>query len=198
MCDCIPVVSLRLEEAAPLLDCGFLKISKRNTKSVRAFKFDGHDVRWSSVHKYVGDLGDTKCALCGAPAHHVEISKQKELDGRWIHYAHIMVMKNNKPARLNRDHIFPKSFGGTLHHDNIRLTCWVCNTQRDRKMTLHDLVHVARHFDTTATLVKLLDDTGKKSRLTLCNPQKLLRQLASRKCVVVFPPRLVDNSSIHS
>jgi aspartate carbamoyltransferase regulatory subunit len=135
---------------------------------------DGKLVPWSKAVQFAQRTEQhLKCSCCGAEVEHFDVVSDvlcamvKGPDGNY--------------TPLTRDHILPKSFGGTRHKNNIRIMCRYCNQKRGNSVSLFQLIVGATRFGKNewGDQIKITNTKlpNQPNRLKLLRPNKLIKQL---------------------
>lgn len=138
------------------------------------FTLFGKSVVWSKIVKYVPVKSKMVCEHCGAFVHHFTI------DGQVVRP--IVLRKDGTFDILTRDHIIPRSKGGTLARDNVRVLCRTCNNERGNYLRLEELVRVAANFP-TLKIPNRHQTKPKVNRFRFHNPTKFKNQLLGNGCI---------------
>lgn len=73
-----------------------------------------------------------KCWNCGAPAHAFVLARETQSHEKLC--LKLLAIKDNTLLELTRDHIIPKSKGGSNAVKNLRVGCAPCNNSRGDEM----------------------------------------------------------------
>lgn len=90
------------------------------------FKIPTDDIRYETF------LKQTRCVDCGINASFIAIERNHYLKGAF--HLNMYALKNGKEILMTRDHILPKSQGGTEHIDNMQTMCTDCNNRKGNKL----------------------------------------------------------------
>jgi hypothetical protein len=129
-------------------------------------------LKWSKAVQHAHKMNlPLKCEHCGGEVHHfAQINTAMHA---------FIVGPDGKFSPLTRDHIMPKSFGGTYARTNIRLLCEYCNGRRGNNATIMQIVAgVASLLEHRRVLLHRPQRlSNQPKRLAFLQPQKLLKQL---------------------
>jgi 5-methylcytosine-specific restriction endonuclease McrA len=76
-------------------------------------------------------LSGTKCAICGIEAQYFAQEKFKEHNK---FHMNLYAVRNDREVLMTRDHIIPRSKGGSDNLDNQQTMCFYCNTRKGDKV----------------------------------------------------------------
>ncbi len=87
---------------------------------------------------------DINCVFCGCKAQSWILERGKnEPSAKPV--LNIFSEKNGRKVMMNRDHIIPKSVGGSDDFANFRVTCSDCNATRGNFLNAEDLLFAKQH-----------------------------------------------------
>lgn len=97
--------------------------------------YAGKIVRMSSVRYRVFKTSGTKCVKCGIEGKYFALEKDRySKSERSYHFNLYAVDKGGKEILMTKDHIIPKSKGGTDHISNLQTMCANCNNAKGNKL----------------------------------------------------------------
>lgn len=103
-----------------------------NKPELRKHIFDGDSIRMTSKRYRVFKLNH-KCVKCKIEGRFFAKEKLKGVDSNIYHF-NLYGIKNSKEVMLTKDHIVPKSLGGTNSIDNLCCMCVDCNQKKGNKL----------------------------------------------------------------
>ncbi len=109
----------------------WLKTAKRPTDIL-----DGYRIHTRSNRLKLFTLSQT-CVACGIRATHFQLDWPK---GQPIPHLNMYTTRNGRVLLMTRDHIFPKSLGGSNGLRNSQVMCMTCNGRKGNKQD-HELDH---------------------------------------------------------
>lgn len=90
---------------------------------------NGGRARMSHLLHHIHREGRTECAICSTPAIKVVAIDVTDRSRKPITHSIRFLTANG--SYLSRDHIIPRSAGGSNHHENIQILCQSCNLQKN-------------------------------------------------------------------
>lgn len=82
------------------------------------------------------------CTRCGITATHVAHWRHKNESETTIHADYFAMRPSGFVVLMTKDHIIPKSLGGTNALANFRTMCSSCNASRGNKIEIDDLIEI--------------------------------------------------------
>jgi 5-methylcytosine-specific restriction endonuclease McrA len=95
------------------------------------FKLDGDRMKASSL-RYKTFVKNLECVNCGIKG--VYFAKERTSPKDPYHLNLYGIAPNGSERLMTKDHIFPKSLGGTDDLDNLQTMCERCNTKKGNKI----------------------------------------------------------------
>lgn len=112
------------------------KVKKKNSSCYK--EFSGHFVNMTSQRYNLFKKKGTTCVCCGLEATHFNLEFGSKRDKR-PHF-NLYGIFGGKEILFTKDHIIPRSKGGTDTIDNYQTMCTTCNTKKGkREISLVDL-----------------------------------------------------------
>lgn len=139
---------------------------------------DGKSVKWSMaiVHSRKTNA-PLKCHCCKREVDHFDLYNGA---------MHAFVRNESSFSILSRDHIIPKSLGGSYNINNIRLMCQQCNSKRGTAFTLTEAIDAIKLWGEGVPGSSHVVHVAKNApRLKLTNPVKMIYQLKAHGVVIL-------------
>lgn len=108
-------------------------ITSQNKKKTSK-DFDGDQIYAGSLRYQLFKLKGTKCVKCGLEGQYF-VKERWETDNRY-HLNLYGIDKNDNEILFTKDHIVPKSKGGTNTLDNFQVMCEKCNSEKGIELSL--------------------------------------------------------------
>lgn len=115
---------LTLEDVLPL-------IPEEEDKFFDSVDFFGYRVGVNSVRLKTFKIKGIACVTCGIIGEFFAVERDKGLFGKY--HLNLYAMKDGKEILMTRDHIFPRSKGGSNALCNMQPMCQPCNSKKGDK-----------------------------------------------------------------
>jgi 5-methylcytosine-specific restriction endonuclease McrA len=99
---------------------------------VREFEKDIY-VRTNS-QRYAVFKKSLKCSCCGLEGKYFALERTAIANPKSYHFNLYGIDKNGNEVMLTKDHIIPKSCGGTDNIENYQTMCVICNQKKGNRM----------------------------------------------------------------
>lgn len=145
-------------------------------------------------HRYFLFKENNKCVCCGIEGRKILLEKNPTDQ---TPHLNLYAQSNNKLILITKDHIYPKSLGGTDTHSNYQTMCSVCNSLKGHSnLRLIDLIHIRKIYDKNrGKNKKKLHEIIEKEKLKIKNGWKL-KSLKS-KPISEFSVKTLQDLSIY-
>jgi len=101
------------------------KIKPNVRKKESLVEFDGDRIKMNSHRYHLFATKGVRCVKCGLVGKF--FAKEKTLPDERPHFNLYAVDENGNEVLMTKDHIIPKSRGGTNHISNYQTMCGPCN-----------------------------------------------------------------------
>jgi len=98
-------------------------------KELTEYDFDGHMVKMTSQRYELFSKKGTVCSCCGVVGEYFGLEKNKGQEGNRYHF-NLYGQKDGVEVLITKDHIIPKSKGGSNILDNYQVMCFDCNIEK--------------------------------------------------------------------
>lgn len=145
-------------------------------------------------HRYFTFKENNKCVCCGIEGKKILLEKNPTDQTPHLNlYAH----SDNKLILITKDHIYPKSLGGTDTHSNYQTMCSVCNSLKGHSnLRLIDLIRLRKIYDKNrGKTKKKLHEIIERERLKIKNGWKLKSQ--KQRTIFDFSVKTLQDLSIY-
>lgn len=113
-------------------------LSKTTSKTgEEEMEFDGHMVKMDSTRYLCFDHKGICCSSCGMKATHFTL--ERHVSHTRFHFNLYGLDENGKEVMFTKDHIIPKSKGGSDHLENMQTMCEKCNFEKQNNFTDEDI-----------------------------------------------------------
>lgn len=102
----------------------FLNKNNRNKIDVDGYNVTPYSLRYEVFNKSCG------CCVCGIDGLYFALEKNRSEKGNSYHFNLYGIDKNGKEVLMTKDHIIPKSCGGSNTLDNFQTMCTNCNEKK--------------------------------------------------------------------
>ena len=109
----------------------FVVKDKRDNGSIRTY--DGHEVKMWSLRYHVFKKS-LICSGCGITGQYFALERNKDDVSPRFHFNLYAKTKNGDEVLITKDHVCPKSKGGSEYIDNMQTMCKVCNEIKTDKV----------------------------------------------------------------
>lgn len=92
-------------------------------------EYAGHKVRMTSTRYKLFATKGLVCAKCGTKGKYFSLEKHAN-DATGKYHFNLYAIKNGKPVMMTKDHIVPKSKGGSDKLENLQPMCIECNGKK--------------------------------------------------------------------
>lgn len=111
----------------------------KNLKKIKDLKrskmYNGISVKLTSLRYIVFKHKGTKCVKCGIEGEYFSLDyKDTKEKNKCYHFNLYAIDKNNREILMTKDHIYPKSKGGSDDLSNLQTMCCVCNSNKGNKI----------------------------------------------------------------
>ncbi len=103
-----------------------------NRKSEASVIYDGHLVNMNSTRLHVFSKSGCHCVACGVEGTHFRLQKTRN-DTKY-HFG----LWTDSGVQMTKDHIIPRSRGGSNCMSNLQTMCLSCNTKKGNNFTSKD------------------------------------------------------------
>lgn len=115
-----------------LIDKGLKRKSKEWKKAITK-EYDGHIVKMNSTRYFCFKTHGTKCVNCGIIGTRFALERVIHSNTEKYHFNLYAVKKDGSEVMMTKDHIIPKSKGGSNKLDNLQPMCIKCNSKKGNK-----------------------------------------------------------------
>jgi hypothetical protein len=108
-------------------------------------EFDGHLIKMSTLTLQTFARRGTTCVYCGLEG--TRFYKERSYSHEAFHFNLYGVTPEGTEILMNRDHIIPRSWGGTDSLGNLQTTCSKCNVKKGSALgetPLEDAIRLSR------------------------------------------------------
>jgi 5-methylcytosine-specific restriction endonuclease McrA len=99
---------------------------------VREKEYEGHNVRMTSLRYKLFATKGCVCIKCGLVGWYFSLEKHGNDTTGKFHF-NLYGVKDGKPVMMTKDHIVPKSKGGSDRLENLQPMCVDCNSKKADK-----------------------------------------------------------------
>ncbi len=117
-------------------DPGYTSIGQFKPEEVLPFVFEvkekayaGHNVRMTSLRYKLFATKGCVCVRCGLIGQYFSLEKHVSDNMGKFHF-NLYGVKDGMPVMMTKDHILPKSKGGSDSLENLQPMCVVCNSKK--------------------------------------------------------------------
>jgi 5-methylcytosine-specific restriction endonuclease McrA len=120
---------------------GYVSIGKFSPEEVLPYiynckerKYAGHRVKMTSKRYKVFAEKGLRCACCDIEGKYFSLEKhENDKESKRYHF-NLYAINNGEPMLMTKDHIIPKSKGGTDCLENLQPMCIKCNSRKADKL----------------------------------------------------------------
>lgn len=107
------------------------------TKDYAIIDFDGNPLRANSL-RYKVFHNSLKCCTCGIEGKYFAKERSLPTDSDKFHLNLYAVDEDGNEILMTKDHIIPKSKGGSNNLNNMQTMCIICNNKKGNIMEVGD------------------------------------------------------------